>query len=98
MKNFKIATNTRFTVDIDFYKRTYYVLQKSNGKIKISNVLNGSVLFDNLEPTEILIDGNPMISIKELQEVVYNQSCYCDPDNTDDDYKIFDKTFDKTFE
>ncbi|WP_374464161.1 hypothetical protein [Chryseobacterium sp.] len=98
MTNFKIITNTRFTANIDFYKRTYYVLKKSNGKVKISSVLNGSVLFDNLDPNEILIDGNPMMNIQELQDVVYNQSCYCDPENDDDNYKIFDKTFDKTFE
>ena len=39
-----------------------------------------------------------MMNIQELQDVVYNQSCYCDPENDDDNYKIFDKTFDKTFE
>lgn len=95
--NFKIITNSKFAVDVDFYKRTYYVLQKSNGKIKISNVLNGKILFDNLNPADIKINGNPMIKIDELQSIVYNTSCYCDPDLTDD-YKIFDKTFDKTFE
>lgn len=96
--NFKIVTNGRFTADIDFYKRTYYVLQKSNGLIKISNVLNGKILFDNLNPADITIDGIQMTRIDELQNVVYNKSCYCDPNNEDEDYKIFDKTFDKTFE
>jgi hypothetical protein len=88
--NFKIVTNSRFTADIDFYKRTYYVLQKSNGLIKISNVLSGKILFDNLNPADITIDGILMTHIDELQNVVYN--------NEDEDFKIFDKTFDKTFE
>lgn len=97
MINFILVNNSRFTAGVDFYRRIYYVLQKSNGKIKISSVLNGSVLFDNLDPGEILINSSAMTNIKELQDVIYNSSCYCDPDSTDD-YKIFDKTFDKTFE
>lgn len=98
MIDFKIATNTRFTVGIDFYKRIYYVLQKNNGLIKISNVLTGKTLFDNFNPEEISINGSPMISVNDLQNVVYNRSCYCDPDKDDEDYQIFDDSFPNEFE
>ena len=98
MNNFKIVTNTRFTVDVDLWKRTYRVLEKRNGKIKILSILDGSVLFDDLIPSEILIDGLIMQNINELQDVVFNRSCICDPNKEDDDYNIFDDSFDKTFE
>lgn len=98
MKNFKIATNTRFTVDIDLYPRAYSVQKKRNGKIRITNVLDGSILFDNLRLDEILIDGNPIQNTQKLQDVVFNSSCYCDSEHEDEDYKIFDDSFDQTFE
>ena len=98
MKNFKIVTNKRFTVDANFYRRSYTILKKSSGLIKITNVNNGKVLFDNLNPDDIYIDDVLMTNTKQLQDIVFNSNCYCDPDNEDNDYTIFDKTFDKTFE
>lgn len=96
--NFKIFSNTTFSVGIDIYSRTCYVLKKSNGKIKISNVLNGAVLFDNINPSDITINDEPMTKISKLQEIVYNRNCNCDNEQPVGEKKIFDKTFDKTFE
>lgn len=96
--NFKIVTNTKFSVGIDFHKRIYSVQEKKDGTIKITSSLDGSVLFDKLNASEIVIDNFPMQNISDLQNIVFNRSCICDPDKEDEDYKIFDDSFDKKFE
>ncbi|CAA7195456.1 hypothetical protein [Chryseobacterium potabilaquae] len=97
MMNFKIINSRRFSIGVDLYKRMYYAQIKSNGLIRISHVLSGKILFENVDSDEILIDGNPMLSINELQQIIYNTSCDCDPE-AEDEFKIFDRTFDSTFE
>ena len=37
-------------------------------------------------------------TFESLQKVIYNFECICDPDLEDTDYKIFDESFDNTFE
>ncbi|RMZ60077.1 hypothetical protein D1632_10840 [Chryseobacterium nematophagum] len=95
--NFKIINSRRFSVGVDVYKRMYYAQIKNNGLIRISHVLSGKVLFDNVDPDEILIDASLMLSINELQQIIYNTSCDCDSEE-EEEFKIFDRTFDNTFE
>lgn len=96
--NFEIITNTRFKVGVDIYNRIYQVVQKNNGLLKLVNVTTGKILYDNLDPENITINGSAMNSIEELQEVVYNRQCECDSELDDDNYRIFDMSFDETFE
>lgn len=96
--NFETFTIQRFKVGVDYYKRTYQVFVSKSGKITVKNVLNGSILLWMVEPETIQINGEPMIFISDLQELVYNQRCVCDDEPDDGDWKIFDQTFDNTFE
>lgn len=96
--NFETFTIQRFKVGVDYYKRTYQVFVSKSGKITVKNVLNGSILLWMVEPETIQINGEPMIFISDLQELVYNQRCVCDDEMDDGTWKIFDQTFDNTFE
>jgi len=96
--NFSIANIRLFTIGIDFYHRIYTVIQKSNGLLKFTNALDGSIFLDNVNISIITIDGNPAENIKQIQEVIFNQECFCTEEELNDDFKIFDRTFDKTFE
>lgn len=96
--NFEIFTNTRFKVDVDVFSRIYRVVVKTNGKIKLVNALDGSILKDNVNPNEITINQNKMENISELEVVVFNKQCECDSELDDSNMRIFDETFDPTFE
>jgi len=96
--NFEILSNTRFKIGVDYYKRIYQVQKKRNGKIKIRNILTGEILFDNLEFNQVTINGQPLTNIDDLQNIIYNFSCICDHDLEDENFRIFDNTFDNTFE
>ena len=96
--NFETVSIQRFRVGIDFYYRTYTVREKKDGTIRIENNLNGATLFDNLNRSEIRVNGRPMNDIAALQAVVFNQKCNCKDEIDEMEHKIFDLTFDKTFE
>lgn len=96
--NFTIFTNTRFKIGVDVFSRLYYVVLKSNNKIKLVNALDSSILKNNINPDEILIDGEKMKNISQLEAVVFNKQCGCDKDKDDAEMRIFDETFDETFE
>lgn len=96
--NFETYTIQRFKVGVDYYKRTYQVYVSKSGKITVKNVLNGSYLLFAAAPETIQINGEPMTDIADLQKLVYNQKCVCTNENDDGDWKIFDLTFDNTFE
>ena len=95
--NFEIVTNSRFKIGIDFYNRIYKAKLLSDGAVKIFNIYTGKTLFSNLDLSTITVNGQ-LATFESLQEVIYNFECICDPDLEDTDYKIFDESFDKTFE
>lgn len=96
--NFEIVNVRMFKIGVDFYSRIFSVKQKRNGLLILKNVLNGNILMDNLNPEIVLIENQPMQNIQQLQAVILNQQCLCDDDGGGDDFKIFDRTFDRTFE
>lgn len=96
--NFESLTIQRFKVGVDFHKRIYQVAKKNNGKLRVFSVIDGAILFDNLNPDEVLIDGVKMRNIDQLQNIIFNKSCACENEPDDMNYKIFDRTFDETFE
>lgn len=97
--NFETFSNKLFRIGFDYYQRTYSVLKKTNGLIRLNNVMNGEVLFENLNPSDIQIEGVPMVNLEQLQSVVFNRSCVCDlEDIVPTPFKYFDYSFDETFE
>lgn len=89
---------THFKAGIDYLPRVYQVVSDKYGTVKLRNVLNGNELF-HMRPDEIIINGLPS-NIVQLQDLVFNSSCVCDGDEVDygDEFKIFDLSFDETFE
>lgn len=97
--NIELFSNQLFKVGFDYYQRTYSVLKKTNGLIQMKNAMNGDVLFDNLNPSDLKIEGVPMQNLEQLQDVVFNRSCVCDLEDTiPSPFKYFDFSFDETFE
>lgn len=95
--NFEIVTNSRFKIGIDFYKRIYQAKLLADGTVRIFNIYTGEILFNNLDLSTTTVNGQPA-TFEGLQEIIYNFECACDPDLEDTDYKIFDESFDNTFE
>lgn len=95
--NFEIITNSRFKIGLDFYQRLYQVKVKANGLLQLVNIQNRKILFDNLNLADLTVNGLPA-TLKNLQDVIYNFDCACDPSFDDSLYKIFDLSFDNTFE
>ncbi len=95
--NFEVINIRFFSIGVDYHPRIYAVMKKRNGLLRLTNKLTGEVFIDNLNENTVLINNVPMQNISQLQNVVFNQSCLCD-DYGGDDSKIFDRTFDKTFE
>jgi hypothetical protein len=104
MTNFTLIGAFTFKVDsARSYRRVYSVtLKRKAGQeptVRIKNVHTGSILFENLLLSEILIEGQPMQNLEQLRRIVYNFSCDCDGEEPPiDDNGIFDDTFDDTFE
>lgn len=96
--NFEIVNIRIFKINVDFYPRVFSVLKKRNGLLRLRNVLTGIILIDNLDPATVLIENEPMQNLRQLQAIILNQECLCDDDGGDVDFKIFDRTFDRTFE
>ena len=95
--NFEIVTNSRFKIGIDFYKRIYQAKLLADGTVRIFNIYTSEILFNNLDLSTTTVNGQ-QATFENLQEIIYNFECACDPDLEDTDYKIFDESFDNTFE
>jgi len=87
-----------FQAGINQYTRNYSATYKRNGKIKITSFLDGSILLDNLTANSILIGNEPFTNIEDLQKILFNKTCACDFSTEDEKNKIFDGSFDQTFE
>ncbi|MGL5233754.1 MAG: hypothetical protein ACRC8Z_03225 [Empedobacter falsenii] len=96
--NFEVVGNKTFKADVSIYSRNYYATYKRNKKIKIKNLITGETLFDNLNENEILINNQAFSNINDLQDILFNKNCLCDNHNENGKLKIFDGTFDNTFE
>ena len=96
--NFKITGKNTFQAGINTYTRNYSATYKRNGKIKITSFLDGSILLDNLTANSILIGNEPFTHIEDLQKILFNKTCTCDFNTEDEKIKIFDGSFDQTFE
>lgn len=98
--DFSIHSKTKFKAGIDYYSRVYVVQELRNGKVQIRHMLTADVIYV-LALSEITLNGQPMQSLDDLQEILFSRHCYCDPSEPDQDpepFKIFDLSFDQTFE
>lgn len=99
MIDFGIFSNKLFKAGIDYYTRNFSTFIKTNGKIRIVNMLNGSILFDDLDPSMITLAGQPFTNIASLQNILYSKGCVCEAPNAEPTpMKYFDLSFDETFE
>lgn len=94
--NFAKVTNTKFRIDNKLFHRVYQTQKLKSGLIRIYNVKTGAILFNNLNFLDVKCE-NKNCSLEYLQDIIYNRSCVC-KDLEDEEYKIFDLSFDNTFE
>lgn len=96
--NFEVATNSKFTVGIDFYGRQCIVKKTGDNLYQIINIKTKSVIFNDLLWSKIYIEGQPIQKLSDLENIIFNYSCICSDDLDDSYFKIFDESFDNTFE
>ena len=97
--NFENYSNQWFKVDFDYYKRVFQVHTMSNGNLRFVNVLTGKTLFENIEFSQITINGNALENLNDLQEIIFNAHCECFLENKiPEPFKYFDLSFDESFE
>lgn len=97
--DFELISNNLFKVgEIDYYNRLFRVVPINPTTIKIVHVISGFVLVGALLISTITIGGLPLISLKQLQDILFNGECSCDSEGVNPDFKYFDLSFDDTFE
>ena len=86
-----------FTLNGETLQRIYTVYINRAGDVILKNLLyRNQINLGNI--AYITVDGLPA-TINNIAKTVYNFSCNCTGDYTPiEDFKIFDTTFDKTFE
>lgn len=96
--DFSIYNAKYFKVGIDYFVRVYRVYLKQNGMLRVSNMMTGALMFENLDPATVTLNGQPFI-FDNMQDIIFNRSCLCDESGElPDPFKIFDLSFDETFE
>lgn len=86
-----------FTLNGETLQRIYTAYINRAGDVILKNLIYRNILIlGNI--SNITVDGTPA-TINNIAKVVYNFSCICTGVYTPiEDFKIFDATFDKTFE
>jgi hypothetical protein len=67
-----------------------------SGSITLYHVITGAVIVLG-DLSDISINGNPA-TLEEIRQTVFNMSCTCSDNGETPKFKIFDYTFDNTFE
>lgn len=86
-----------FTLNGETLQRIYTAYINRAGDVILKNLLyRNQINLGNI--SNITVDGTPA-TINDIAKTVYNRSCTCTGDYTPvEDFKIFDITFDITFE
>ena len=86
-----------FALNGETLQRIYTAYINKAGNVILKNLMYRNILnLGNI--SNITIDGTPA-TINNIAKTVYNFSCNCTGDYTPvEDFKIFDITFDNTFE
>lgn len=98
--DFKKLSKTKFRAGVDIFSRHYSVTMSRYGTLSIKDLLSSDRILTGLDPASVTLDGQPF-NLFDLQDILFNKACICDaPENPQIplEDKIFDLTFDKTFE
>lgn len=96
--NFNVIDKKKFSVDGQQHLRRCFLVKKSNGLVDIRELGNQQNVFEDLSISEIQINGSPIESLSQLQNIIFYRTCMCRKASAENNKKIFDSTFDKTFE
>ena len=88
-----------FTLNGETLQRVFTAYINRAGDVILKNLIYRNIInLGNIEAGNIFVDGVPA-TINNIAKTVYNFSCACTGEHTPpEDFKIFDATFDKTFE
>lgn len=85
-----------FRIEETILPRVFQVRTGYGGVIILRNIQTGNIIvLDTID--NIKVDGIS-VSVSTLEQIVYNYSCSCDIPEGNPNFKIFDYTFDTTFE
>lgn len=90
--SFELSTGSSSAV----LPRAYEARLTRSNSIVIRHVITGNVIDLGLL-SNILVDSLPA-TFEDIRKTVFNLSCVCIDDGGSPDFKIFDYTFDNTFE
>jgi len=94
--DFRIFSISKFRVRAVMYPRTARIFKKRNGLYRLKN--NTGILLDDIPFADMRAEGLPISSITEIERIITNRDCICDFTPPPDIPRIFDMTFDLTFE
>lgn len=95
--DFSIFSRTRFKAGVEIHFRIFRLTVQRNGLLMIQNIKTGEIIFKDLDPVTVTVVGQPY-SFKAMEAVLYHKECICDVPDSGGDFKIFDLSFDYTFE
>ena len=96
MINLKLLNTLAFQLDSAILPRQFQATMNRSNKIILRNIRTGYRI--NLGTIDnVTIEGLPT-TFEAIRKLVYNFSCSCDGGDLPPKYKIFDITFDNTFE
>ena len=92
-----VISSNAFTLNGETLQRFYTTYINRAGDVILKNLIYRNIInLGNI--SNITVDGIPA-TINNIAKTVYNFSCACTGDYTPvEDFKIFDITFDNTFE
>ncbi len=99
MQEINLISANAFTLNGETLQRMFTAYINRAGDVILKNLIYRNIInLGNIESGDIFVNGEPA-TINNIAKVVYNFSCACTGDYTPvEDFKIFDITFDKTFE
>jgi hypothetical protein len=97
MQEINLISANAFTLNGETLQRMFTTYVDRVGNVIIKNLIyRNTIDLGNL--SDITVNGLPA-TIYSISKIVYNFSCFCEGDYTPiEEFKIFDATFDKTFE
>lgn len=91
--NFEIIDEKSFRVNGNTFRRLYKIKERFNGNLRLYNAKDGSILFDDLDISNVQVSGNPA-TIKELENVIFFPDCKAGPSRK---FRLFSRVFSKKF-
>lgn len=96
IQNFEVIDAKTFSINREVYPRSCFIHIKSDGNLSIINMINNSVIIDNISVFNILINNKEVSDLETLRRLIFNRICQCAEISKSNN--VFDQTFDETFE